>query len=130
MSEPTGKIVGRPMVVRACGHPQEFQEYAVDKFRAQRLAKFQSTRCAACVAKLVEEEKRAAAAAPKKAEAIRQLPPGTQLTLTRREDGSWAGQLTANGKTVQTAGTVEAGPQSVIVALARQWLSGAGPGAG
>ena len=58
MSEPTGKIVGRPMVVRACGHPQEFQEYAVDKFRAQRLAKFQSTRCSACVAKLVEAARR------------------------------------------------------------------------
>jgi hypothetical protein len=45
MTQPSGKIVGRPMVVRACGHEQEFQHYAVDKYRAQRLAKFQQTRC-------------------------------------------------------------------------------------
>jgi hypothetical protein len=47
MTEPSGKIVARPLVVRACGHAQEFQHYAVDKYRAQRLAKFQRTRCAA-----------------------------------------------------------------------------------
>ena len=59
------------MVARACGCLQEFQHYAVDKFRAQRQAKFQKTRCAACVAKLVEEERRAAEALPKKGEAIK-----------------------------------------------------------
>ena len=53
MTEPSGKIVARPMVVRACGHQQEFQHYEVDKYRAQRLAKFQQTRCAECAAKLV-----------------------------------------------------------------------------
>ncbi len=37
---PTGEVVARPMVRRACGHEQEFQHYAVDKYRAQRLAKF------------------------------------------------------------------------------------------
>ena len=57
MTEPSGKIVARPMVARACGHEQEFQHYTVDKFRAQRLAKFQRTRCAECAAKLVEEQK-------------------------------------------------------------------------
>ena len=62
MTEPTGKIVARPMVVRACGHEQEFQNYAVDKYRAQRLAKFQRTRCAECAAKLVDEQQRAAEA--------------------------------------------------------------------
>src|SRR5881275_465272 len=115
MSEPTGKIVGRPMVVRACGHPQEFQHYAVDKYRAQRLAKFQSTRCTACVAKLNEDERQAAAALPTKGEALKQLPTGTQVVLTRQPDGSWSGTLSANGKTVEIAGSVEAGPQSVIV---------------
>ena len=35
MTEPSGKIVDRPMVVRACGHQQEFQHYSVDKYRAQ-----------------------------------------------------------------------------------------------
>ena len=59
MTEPSGKIVARPMVVRACGHEQEFQHYTVDKYRAQRQAKFQSTRCPDCVAKLVEEERKA-----------------------------------------------------------------------
>jgi uncharacterized protein with PIN domain len=64
MSEPSGKIVARPMVARACGHKQEFQHYEVDKYRAQRLAKFQGTRCAECVAKLNEEQQRAADAVP------------------------------------------------------------------
>ena len=97
MTQPSGKIVGRPMVVRACGHEQEFQHYAVDNYRAQRLAKFQQTRCAECVAKLVEEQQRAAEALPKKAEALRSLPAGTQVFLTRQPDGSWTGTLSADG---------------------------------
>ncbi len=40
MTEPSGRIIARPMVARACGHQQEFQHYEVDKYRAQRLAKF------------------------------------------------------------------------------------------
>lgn len=128
MSEPSGEIVARPMVVRACGHAQEFQHYAVDRYRAQRLAKFQKTRCAECATKLVEEEKRAAEAIPKKAEVLKSLPPGTQVSLTRQSDGSWTGTLSANGTTVKVAGVVEAGPQSVIVALARLWISDSGAG--
>ena len=122
MTEPSGNIVARPMVVRACGHQQEFQHYAVDKYRAQRLAKFQQTRCAACVAKLVEEQQRTAAAVPKKGEALRSLPPGTQVSLTRQQDGSWAGTLSATGTTVEVAGGTGGGPQSVLVALARLWV--------
>ena len=76
MALPTGEIVARPMIARACGCLREFQHYAVDKYRAQRLAKFQTTRCEECVAKLAEEQRRAAAALPKKAEALSQLPPG------------------------------------------------------
>ena len=45
MAVPSGEIVARPMVARACGCLCEFQHYAVDKYRAQRLAKFQKTRC-------------------------------------------------------------------------------------
>jgi hypothetical protein len=126
MAEPTGEIVARPMVVRACGHPQEFQHYAVDNYRAQRLAKFQGTRCTACAAKLVEEQQRAAAALPTKGESLKRLPPGTQVTLTRRADGSWTGTLSAGGRTVEGAGDAAAGPQSVIVRMARQWLSETG----
>jgi hypothetical protein len=126
MAEPSGKIVARPMVVRACGHQQEFQHYEVDRFRAQRLAKFQKTRCSECSAKLIEEQRRAAAAIPKKGEAIRALPPGTQVSLTCQPDGAWAGKLTAAGTTVEVTGAVGAGPQSVLIALARLWLSDAG----
>src|SRR5438128_6979554 len=111
MTEPSGKIVARPMVVRACGHQQEFQHYAVDKYRPQRLAKFQRTRCAECAAKLVEEQQRAAKALPKKGEAFKSLPPGTQVSLTRQPDGSWAGTLSADGMTVEVAGAVGDGPQ-------------------
>jgi hypothetical protein len=128
MSEPSGEIVARPMVARACGHKQEFQHYAVDRYRAQRLAKFQKTRCAECAAKLVEEEKRAAEAIPKKAEALKSLPPGTHVTLSRRPDGCWIGTLSAGGASVEVAGVVGAGPQSIIVALARLWLAESGAG--
>lgn len=122
MSEPSGKIVARPMVVRACGHEQEFQHYAVDKYRAQRLAKFQGSRCPACVAKLQEEQRRAAEAVPKKGEALTSLPPGTQVSLTRLPDGTWAGTLGAEGATVEMTGNAGAGPQSVLIGLARLWL--------
>ena len=128
MTEPSGKIVARPLVVRACGHQQEFQHYAVDKYRAQRLAKFQKTRCAACAAQLVEEQRRAAEARPKRGELLKLLPPGAQLSLTRRPDGSWAGTLAAAGTTVETEGTAGAGPLSVIIALARLWVLESGAG--
>jgi hypothetical protein len=121
MTEPSGNIVARPMVVRACGHKQEFQHYEVDKYRRQRLAKFQTTRCADCVARLNEGQQRAAPLP--KAEALRLLPPGTQVALTLRPDGSWAGTLAAGGTQVEAAGVVGAGPQSVIVMLARRWAS-------
>ena len=126
MTEPSGKIVARPMVTRACGHQQEFQHYEVDKYRAQRLARFQQTRCAECAAKLVEEQQRAAEALPKKGEALKSLPPGTQVSLTRQPDGSWAGTLSAAGTAVEVAGAAGTGPQSVIVALARLWASESG----
>ncbi|HEY7155361.1 MAG TPA: hypothetical protein VH575_15465 [Gemmataceae bacterium] len=126
MTEPLGKIVARPMVVRACGHPQEFQHFEVDKYRQQRLAKFQKTRCADCVAKLNEEQQRAASLP--KSEALKLLPSGTQVSLTSQPDGSWAGKLSADGKTVEVAGAAGAGPQSVIVALARLWVSESGAG--
>src|SRR4051812_17094054 len=99
MTEPSGKIVARPMVTRAGGHQQEFQHYTVDKYRAQRLAKFQRTRCAECAAKLVEEQRLASQAIPKGPEAVKQLPPGAQLSLTRGADGTWAGTLAVGGKT-------------------------------
>jgi hypothetical protein len=126
MTQPSGKIVGRPMVVRACGHEQEFQHYAVDKYRAQRLAKFQQTRCTECAAKLMEEQQRAAEALPKKGEVLQSLPAGTQVSLTRQPDGSWRGTLSAAGMTVEVPGVAGTGPQAVIVALARLWASESG----
>jgi hypothetical protein len=120
MAEPSGEVVARPLVARACGCQQEFQHYQVDKYRAQRLAKFQRTRCSACVARLNEEQRRAAAALPKKGEALQSLPPGTQVAMTRRPDGSWAGTLAAGGTAVEAVGD---GPQGLVVALARLWLS-------
>src|SRR5437899_423792 len=126
MTEPSGKIVGRPLVARACGHRQEFQHYEVDKYRAQRLAKFQRTRCAECAVKLVEEQRRAAETVPKKGEALKLLPPGTQMTLTRLPDGSWGGMLAAEGTVVKADGVAGAGPQSVVVALAKLWVLDSG----
>lgn len=116
---PTGEIVARPMLARACGHLQEFQHYKVDKYRAQRQAKFQRTRCPECVAKLVEEQ-RIASTLPKKGEAFKQLPNGTQVALVRTPNGMWAGTLVADGLTVEATGE---GPQGLTVALARLWAS-------
>ena len=87
------------MLPRACGCVAEFQVYAVDKYRAERQAKFQSTRCPACVAKLVARQ----AAVPRKQEAFGLLPAGTQMTLTRLPDGTWAGGLAADGTEVRAA---------------------------
>jgi hypothetical protein len=116
---PSGAIVARPVLKRACGCLQEFQYYEVDKYRAQRQAKFQRTRCPECVAKLVEQQ-RIAATLPKKGEAFRQLPPGTKVSLTREAGGMWAGELTADGTTVST---VADGMNALAVALARLWLA-------
>jgi len=119
MAVPTGEVVARPMVARACGCLREFQHYKVDKYRAQRLAKFQGTRCEDCVAKLNEQQKMAAAALPKKGEAFQALPAGTQIALSRQPDGTWAGTLTGGGKAV--TGTGES-PHGLTIALARQWV--------
>jgi hypothetical protein len=121
---PTGKIVARPMLKRACGCVQEFQHYEVDKYRAQRQAKFQGTRCPACAAKAAEESRQAPSLP--KGEALKLLPPGTEVSLTLRPDGSWAGTLAAGGRSVEAAGAAAAGPQAVVVALARLWLSAHG----
>jgi hypothetical protein len=112
------------MLRRACGCEQEFQHYAVDKFRAQRQAKFQQTRCPACVARSQAEEREAAAALPKKGEALQMLPHGTRVEISRRPDGRWIGSLTAGGRTVEVEGD---GLQAVTVALARQWAAAARP---
>src|SRR3954451_3849305 len=111
MTEPSGRIVARPMIARAGRHQQEFQHYEVDKYRAQRLAKFQKTRCADCVAKLNEEQQKMAPLP--KAEALKLLPSGTQVALTLKPDGAWTGTLTASGTKVETTGVVSAGPQAV-----------------
>jgi hypothetical protein len=119
MGVPTGEIVARPMVTRACGCQCEFQHYAVDKYRTQRLAKFQETRCKECVAKLEEERRLAVAARPAKGEAVRSLPLGTQVSLTRRPNGLWAGTLTAGGTTVEA---VADSPQPLPATLAQLWM--------
>jgi hypothetical protein len=123
MGVPTGEVIARPMVARACGCLREFQHYAVDRYRAQRLAKFQKTRCEVCVAKLNEEQRLAAASVPKKGEAFKQLPLGAEFTVVRKPDGTWGGSLTAEGTTVEAPGD---GPHGVTLALARAWLAAKG----
>jgi hypothetical protein len=120
MGVPTGEIVSRPMVARACGCLCEFQHYAVDKYRSQRLDKFQQTRCKACIAKLEEERRLAVAARPAKGEAMRALPTGTQITLALRDDGLWAGVLTAKGLKVEA---VADSPQPLPATLAQLWAA-------
>jgi hypothetical protein len=121
MSLPSGKIIARPMVVRACGHEQEFQHYERDRFRDQRLAKFQATRCTDCVNKLNAAQKQASGIP--KHEALKRLPTGTQLSLTLAPDNAWTGTLSANGTTVNAVGIAGAGPQSVAGSLAQLWLA-------
>lgn len=121
MGVPSGKVIATPMVARSCGCMREFQHYEIDRYRTQRLAKFQSTRCEVCVAKLAEEQKKQQASLPKKGEAFSKLPPGTQVTMKRNPDGVWAGTLTVAGKTVEATGE---GPQGLTLALARLWIMG------
>lgn len=120
MAVPTGKIIARPMLKRACGCVQEFQHYEVDKYRNQRQAKFQSTRCTECVNKLNEEQKRAAEAMPKKGEALQALPAGAKISLMRNADGKWAGTLQVGENTLEATGE---GAPGLIVNLARRWAA-------
>jgi hypothetical protein len=118
---PTGKIVARPMLVRACGCTQEFQVYETDRYRQQRQAKFQSTRCPACAAKVAAEQNRKGGA-PAKPDVLKLLPAGAQVMLTVDANGNWSGKLTAEGKTVALPTQPGFGPQAVIAALARLHL--------
>jgi hypothetical protein len=74
MGIPTGKIIGRPILARACGCLCEFQLFERDRFQAQRRAAFVGSRCPACVAESQAEQKRLAALEPTKGEALRSLP--------------------------------------------------------
>ena len=124
MTEPSGKIVARPMVVRACGHQQEFQHYAVDKYRAQRLTKFQRTRCAECAAKLVEEQQRAARRrAEEKGEAPK-LSTGHSNFPDPQPDGGLGILIRQGGTTVGEAGR-RSGGRGVRPSLSRWPDSGA-----
>ena len=116
---PTGKIVSRVMLARVCGCVQEFQHYEVDKYRPARQAKFQGTRCPAFAAKAAEENQQAPAIP--KGEVLRQLPPGTKVTLTRAGDGARGGTLSAQGTSVEVVGVARQaapGMQAVAVELA------------
>ncbi len=125
MGMPSGQAVGRTLVARACGCLREFQEFARDKYRQQRLASFRQTRCEVCVAKLNEEQKRAAAALPKVGKVLQALPPGAQIAMARRPDGTWAGSLDAGGTAVEGAAGA---PQELTVLLARLWATARGAG--
>ena len=119
MGVPSGEIIARPMLPRSCGCLQEFQHYTIDRYRAQRQAKFQSTRCPKCAAIVVAEQQKSAP--PAKGEAFSMLPVGSKVTLNRLADGSWAGTLAGDGKTVEATAS---GPQALTVNLARLWLIG------
>jgi hypothetical protein len=118
MGMPTGEIVARPIVARACGCRCEFQHFARDRYRDQRLAKFRSTRCPPCAARADADRQREVAERPARMEAVRRLPAGALLTAVKRSDGGWEGTLAAGGATVRaTAG----GLDELTGALARAW---------
>jgi hypothetical protein len=120
MRDPEFQVVETVMVTRACGCSQEFQHYAADRYQAQRLKKFQSTRCAECVKKADEEQRKAAAALPSKGEAMQALPAGTTFTMTRQADGSWLGVVTIEDVELEATGD---SPQALAILLARHWLT-------
>ena len=125
MGMPSGPVVGQTMVARACGCLRGVQEFAKDRFREQRLAGFRQTRCEDCVAKLNAEQQRLAGPLPKVGKVFQALPPGAELSMTRREDGAWAGTLAAAGTAVEGAA---GGPHELTVLLARLWASARGAG--
>ncbi|NBO91838.1 MAG: hypothetical protein EBV06_05940 [Planctomycetia bacterium] len=119
MSEPPkGRVVGRVAVTRLCGCKQEFEQLAGDRFSEQRLAKFRKSRCPVCAAKYAEEQKKLALP---KAEAYKNLPAGTVISLVMRSDGQWVGRLSADGRVAETRGQ---GLESTLLTIARQWLAG------
>lgn len=60
---------------------------------------------------------------PKVGKVFQSLPAGSQVVLTRRSDGAWAGVLTAEGTVVEGAAS---GPQELTVLLARLWATARG----
>jgi hypothetical protein len=121
---PTGKIVARVMLARACGCLQEFQHYEVDRYQAARQAKFHGTRCPACAAKAAGEKKQAPAIP--RGEVLKQLSPGTRVTLTWAADRAWGGTLSADGTMVEVVGMAREarpGTHAVAVELARLWVA-------
>ncbi len=114
MTPPSGAILAKPMLKRACGCVQEFQHYEVDRYRGQRQAKFEATRCPACAAKEIEAQR-----TPSKGKAINLLPSGAKLTLEKANDGTWSGELNGDGVKVMA---MDLTVQLVIGALAQQWV--------
>lgn len=126
MGQPSGNVVGHTQVIRACGCKQEFQQFTKDRFADQRVAKLRKTRCPACAAAFNAEQQRLAAAVPRKGEALKQLPAGSRIALTRKPDGTWVGTLSAEGTETTAEGE---GINGVTVTLARRWIAARTPDA-
>ena len=88
MGMPTGEIVERPLVTRR-GCVREIRVLRGGQLRAAGQVLGDPVR--GVVADLAEEQRRAAAALPKKGEACRQLPARARVTTTRQPDGRWSG---------------------------------------
>jgi hypothetical protein len=119
MSEPAGKVVGTINVVRGCGCTQAIERFDKDRFLEQRVAKLRKTRCPACAAKFSEAQQKAAAAVPKRGEALSALPAGAAIALAKRADNTWTGTLSVGGAAVEATGE---SPGGVVVALAQRWV--------
>jgi hypothetical protein len=108
-------------VTATCGHEVTF---AVNPARpmANRIARYQNRKCGPC--RIADDEARRAAGwvgpgKVKKGQEPKHLPPGSLIVLRMEEDRTWAGQLQADGVTVQVAG---AGLMGMASKLARAWL--------
>ena len=133
MGVPTGEVIARPMMPRACGCLCEFQHYAVDK-TAQRLAKFQSTRCPECVAKS-EAEQRARPPRCRQGEAIQSSRSARRSRTDPAAERLLDGDLARRGTTVDGTGDDpqadhHTGPEWLMPAVRGQAGRGPGPEAG
>lgn len=130
MTKQHATIISTEQIARACGCVEEFELRDPDPWRKERLVKFRTGRCKACGKKANDENNAAQGGGTqghgkrvKKGQEPKLLPAGTQIVLTRQEDGSWVGVLVASSVKVQGR---SAGLMGLGSSLARKWLKETG----
>ena len=111
---PTGEIVARLMMARACGCVCEFQHYAVDKYRPA------AREVPTAGALPASPRRRRKGDKPRRSRKWGDPSLPVARKLSRRPDGKWAGTLSGEGTGVEA---IADWPQGLAGTLARLWVA-------